>query len=258
MNSIISAPAFAGVLLFGMLFFVEVGWRQRKRRDVLGREGTSGFGAVEGAVFALFGLMVAFSFSGAVSRFDSRRALITEEANDIGTAYLRIELLAPDDQPAMKGLFKDYLDSRLEAYRKLPDLAAAQAELNRSSAIQGEIWKQAVVRSRSEGAHPDAGKLMLPAINQMIDITTTRTMAARTHPPAILFYLLLLLGLGQSLVAGYSMASANRRSWVHLLAFTTVTVLVVYVIVDLEFPRFGLIRIDQYDQVLVDVRNSMK
>src|SRR5207344_161666 len=93
MNSIISAPAFAGVLLVGMLFFVEVGWRQRKRRGVLGTDGSSGFGAVEGAVFALFGLMVAFSFSGAVSRFDSRRALITEEANDIGTAYLRIELL---------------------------------------------------------------------------------------------------------------------------------------------------------------------
>ena len=92
-------------------------------------------------MFALFGLMVAFSFSGAVSRFDSRRALITEEANDIGTAYLRIELLALGDQPAMKGLFREYVDSRLETYRKLPDIAAAEAELNHSSAIQGEIWK---------------------------------------------------------------------------------------------------------------------
>ena len=82
-------------------------------------------------------------------------------------------------------------------------------------------------------------------------------MAARTHPSVSLFYLLLVLGLTQSLLAGFSMAGVNRRSWLHLLVFGIITVVVVYVIVDLDFPRFGLIRIDKYDQVLVDLRNSM-
>jgi hypothetical protein len=75
-------------------------------------------------------------------------------------------------------------------------------------------------------------------------------MAARTHPPVSLFYLLLVLGLTQSLLAGFSMAGVNRRSWLHVLVFGIITVVVVYVIV-------GLIRIDKYDQVLVDLRNSM-
>ena len=259
MNPIISAPVFAIALFLGMLLFLEIGRQLRKRRMVLvADDERSGGGPVEGAVFALFGLMVAFSFSGAATRFDARRALIVEEANDIGTAYLRVEMLAPSDQAAMRSLFRNYVDTRLEVYRRLPDIAAAEKELTRSAEIQNEIWKKAVAETRAQGAHPDSGKLLLPAINTMIDITTTRTVAARTHPPVILFYLLLVLGLAQSLLAGFSMAGVNRRSWLHLLAFATITVVVVYIIVDLEFPRFGLIRIDKYDQVLVDLRNSMK
>jgi len=258
MDSIISAPAFAVALFLGMVLFLEVGRQLRRRRMVLAADDEQfGAGAVEGAVFALFGLLVAFSFSGAAARFDARRALIVDEANDIGTAYLRVEMLAPSDQPAMRALFRNYVDSRLEVYRRLPDVAAAQKELTHSGEIQGEIWKHAVAETRSQAAHPDAGKLLLPAINSMIDITTTRTVAARTHPPVILFYLLLVLGLAQSLLAGFSMAGVNRRSWLHLFAFALITVIVVYVIVDLEFPRFGLIRIDKYDQVLVDLRSSM-
>jgi hypothetical protein len=259
MDSIISAPVFALALFLGMVLFLEVGRQLRRRRMVLAAgDEHFGAGAVEGAAFALFGLMVAFSFSGAAARFDARRALIVDEANDIGTAYLRIEMLAPSDQPVMRSLFRNYIDSRLEFYGRLHDIAGAEKELTRSVEIQGEIWKQAVAVTRSREAHPDAGKLLLPAINAMIDITTTRTVAARTHPPFILFYLLLFLGLAQSLLAGFSMAGVNRRSWLHLLAFAMITVVVVYVIVDLEFPRFGLIRIDKYDQVLVDLRNSMK
>jgi hypothetical protein len=258
MDSIISAPVFAIALFLGMLISLEIGRQLRRHHLVLDADDEhSGTGPVEGAVFALFGLMVAFSFSGAATRFDTRRALIVEEANDIGTAYLRVEMLAPSDRPAMRNQFRVYLDSRLEVYRRLPDIAAAEKELAQSAKIQDEIWKDAVAKTQSQGAHPDSGKLLLPAINAMIDITTTRTMAARTHPPVALFYLLLVLGLAQSLLAGFSMAGINRRSWLHLLAFAFITVVVVYIIVDLEFPRFGLIRIDKYDQVLVDLRNSM-
>ena len=99
---------------------------------------------MDGAVFALLGLLVAFTFSGAASRFDARRHLIVEETNAIGTAYLRLDLLPASAQPALRDLFRRYLDSRLEVYRKLPDLDAAKAELARSTQLQGEIWSQAV------------------------------------------------------------------------------------------------------------------
>jgi len=130
-------------------------------------------------LFSLFGLLIAFTFSGSASRFDSRRQLLAEEINDIGTAYLRLDLLPAGVQPALHGLFRDYVDSRLAVYRKLPELDAAKAELARSEKIQGEIWTRAVAATADSGADADASRLVLPSLNAMIDITNTRVMAAR-------------------------------------------------------------------------------
>jgi hypothetical protein len=99
---------------------------------------------------------------------------------------------------------------------------------------------------------------VLPALNEMIDITTTRTMAAQMHPPAIIFVLMAVLALASSLLAGYGMAGSRARSWVHVLGFATIMAVTLYVIADLEFPRLGVIRVDSFDRVLVDLRNSMK
>jgi hypothetical protein len=91
----------------------------------------------------------------------------------------------------------------------------------------------------------------------MIDITTTREMAANLHPPPIIFILLFGLGLGCSLFAGYGTAT-SPRSWLHILGFTAITVITVVVILDIEYPRQGLFRADAYDQVLIDLRENMK
>ena len=155
-------------------------------------------------------------------------------------------------------MFRDYLDSRLATYRKLPDWDAAKAEFVRSEALQLEIWTRAVAATREPGAHVDAARLLLPSLNTMIDITTTRTMAARTHPPMILYVLLFVLGLGCSLLAGYGMAEGKYRSWIHILGFAVIMGISVFVILDLEYPRMGFIRLDAYDQVLVELRQKMQ
>jgi hypothetical protein len=247
---------FAGGLFAGMLVLQEAGRRLGARRMALDPEGSrAGLGAVEGAVFALMGLLVALSFSGAASRFDARRQLIVEEANAVGTAYLRLDLLPADAQPKLKDLFRRYLDERLEAYRRMPDIAAAKEALARSTALQGEIWSGAVEATRAE---PQARILLLPALNAMIDITTTRTAAFQMHPPTIIFAMLGLVALACALLAGYAMAGLSKRSLVHRLGFAIILTLTVYVILDLEYPRVGLMRVDAMDQVLADVRQSMK
>jgi hypothetical protein len=247
------------VLFLGMLLLLDVGRRIGVRRRAQDPEGAgAGIGAVDGAVFALLGLLIAFTFSGAAARFDARRALIVEEANNIGTAYLRLDLLPGEAQPALRDLFRRYVDSRLETYRKLPDFKAATAELDRSIRLQGEIWTQAVAAGRLEGAPPAATMLLLPALNQMIDITTTRTMAAQMHPPMIIFAMLYGLALASALLAGFGMAGGKSRDWLHMLAFAAVLAFAVYVIIDIEYPRLGLIRVDAFDQTLVDVRASMQ
>jgi hypothetical protein len=254
------SPWFFCLLLFlGMLVMLEIGryvgaWRRSRETDA----DKGGLGTVEGAVFALFGLMVAFTFSGAASRFDEKRMLVAEEANNIGTAYLRLQLLPADSQPRLQELFRKYVDSRLESYRRLPNLKAAEEEMDRSKKLQDQIWKESVRSSTRAGAHPDAAKLLLPALNAMIDITTTRAMALQIHPPRIIHTLLFWLALLCSLLAGHRMSAAQYRSWLHILAFVIITVGIVYVVLDVEYPRAGLIRLETSDQFLVGVRNAME
>ena len=178
MDFIIAAPLFAVGLFIGMLILLEIGRRIGVRRIARDPEGAqAGFGAIEGAVLALLGLLLAFTISGAGGRLDARRQLIVEETNAIGTAYLRLDMLPNAAQPALRENFRRYVDARLAVYRKLPDIAAAKEALAEANKLQGEIWRQSVIASRAQDAHADAGKLLLPALNQMIDITTTRTMA---------------------------------------------------------------------------------
>jgi hypothetical protein len=257
MSTETSGVLFAVGLFVGMLLFLQIGRRLGERSLALDPgEARTGLGGVEGAVFALLGLLIAFTFSGAASRFDQRRHLVTEEANAIGTAWLRIDLLPAEAQPALRDLFRSYLDSRLETYRKLPDVDAAMAEFRRSMDLQGEIWKAAVSGSRKSDT-PAVAMQLLPALNQMIDITTTRLMATRIHPPKVIFIMLGGLSLASALLAGYAMAGGKSRHWVHVILFAAVLSTTVYVIVDLEYPRLGLIRVDAVDQVLTDLRRSM-
>ena len=259
MENVIYAEAFAAAWVVGMAVMMEVGRRVGTRR--LARDpakGMAGLGMIESAVFALLGLMIAFTFSGASSRFDTRRMLLAEEVNDIGTAYLRLDLLPAGAQPALRALFRDYVSARLAAYAKWSDADAAKAELARCEALQTEIWTRAVAATGDPGAHVDATRLLLPALNTMIDITTTRTMAARIHPPAVVYGILFILGLGCALLAGYGMAENTTRSWAHILGFIVLVGAAVFVILDLEYPRIGFIRLDAYDQLLVDLLQQMK
>jgi hypothetical protein len=258
MNHALTVFLYTFSLFLGMLLFLEIGRRiaVRRMKQDSGTAG-EGVGAVDGAVFALLGLLIAFTFSGASSRFDTRRQLIVEETNDIGTAYLRLDLLPADAQPALRESFRRYLDARIDVYRKLPDLAAAKEHLAKANELQTQIWRQAVAASRAEGALPAAPVLLLPALNAMIDITTTRTMATLMHPPAVVFVMLFGLALAASLLAGYGMTGSKVRSWLHMLGFALVMAFAVYVILDLEYPRLGLIRVDAFDQALVDLRKSM-
>ena len=245
-------------LFISMLVCLELGRRYGLKHTLEEPEKASGSKRIiEGAFFGLLSLLLAFSFSGAISRFDHRRELIIDEANDIGTAYLRVDMLATDEQPKMRDLFRTYLDVRLAAYRALPNIDEAKKKLNESIQLQNQIWALAVSSTRNTSSHPDSGKLLLPAINSMIDISNTRTWAALTHPPVIIFGFLFFVALICSFIAGGTLATAKTKPWVHALAFALLTCASVFTILEIEYPREGFINIEKYDQALVEVRTSM-
>ena len=246
------------VLFAVMMLSVEAGRRiGRKRHAQDGETFSEGLGAAEGAVFAMMGLLVAFSFSGAASRFEERRHLITEEATHIGTAWLRLDLLPAADQPRIRAVFKEYVDLRIAAYANVRDEAATAATLAAADRLQGEIWRLAIAGVRSPEAATGATQVLLPALNAMFDIVTTRKTATRNHPPIAIYLLLGALCLVGALLFGYAIGPSRNANWLHRLAFAGITALAIYVILDLEFPRRGLIRIDGDDQVLIDLRAGL-
>jgi hypothetical protein len=246
-------------LLVGMLVAIEVGRRLGARRlRLYPGELRVGITPVEAAVFGLLGLVLALSFNSAATRFDARRQLVAREANAIGTAWLRLDLLPEDAQPALREVFRRYVDARLTVYRELGkgDTDSARRQLAVANQLQREIWSQAESACLRD-PRPAVCTLVLPALNDMIDVTATRVLATQSHSPTAVFVLLVVVALLGAVVAGYAMAESRTRPWLHQAALAVLTSLTLYVIYDLEYPRLGVIRVDRADQMLADLRRGM-
>jgi hypothetical protein len=216
----------------------------------------AGLGTVETVAFGLLGLLLAFTFSGAAQRLDVRRSQIVDEANAIGTAWLRLDLVPPAAQPALRDTFRGYVDARIAIYRTFTTagLDAARTESARTSAIQNDLWSQAIAAVREA---PAATVVLLPALNAMFDIAATRLAATRMHPPIVIYVVLGLLSVICGFLVGYEMGGSRALSWPHVLVLAFLLAFTFAVILDFEYPRLGLIRIDDFDDMLAQVRASM-
>jgi hypothetical protein len=258
LNPSLFSLLFAAGLFLGILACLELGYRAGRRAAEKHPEWAhEGIGVIEAAIFALLGLLLGFSFAGATSRLDAKRQLIVQEANAIGTAYLRLDELPAAEQPEMRHLFRQYLNARLRVYQALPDLKASEQQLAQAGELQQEIWSKAVTGSREDSTQ-NAARLLLPALNEMIDVTTSRTIALHTRLPALIFALLVAVALLSGLLAGYAMATRQGRSRLHMLIYAGVIALTVYVVLDLDDPRAGFIRLDTAENALVQLRDSIR
>jgi hypothetical protein len=239
-------PYSAFFVLPTMIVLLEAGRRFRIRHRTPAESST-----VEGAIFALFGLLLAFTFSGAISRYDNHRKLSIEETNDIDVAYRRLDLLPAAAQPDLRQLFRDYAASRLHLY----DMVSQEISPT-SRRLQNEIWKKSLAAGTAPGANADATKLLVPALNEMINITTTRQNAFNMHPPTMVFLLLFAFSGGSAFLAGYSMTARNH-SWFYMIALSLAVTATIYATLEIEYPRRGFIRLTDPDRPLLDLGESM-
>lgn len=256
-EKILLSVLFAVLIFGGVLACLRLGWRIGRQRLLLsGDDGQAGLGALDGAVFGLMGLLIAFTFTGAASRFSERRDLITQQVNAIGTAWLRLELLPAAEREQAREGFRRYVDEQMEVVRVSGDEDAVRAGLARLSVIQQEIWDILIQVAKNDKSVPIA-QVLLPPVNETFDLTTSRVMAARQHPPLAVFIMLGLLVLVSGLLAGFGMAKAERQSPLHLFGFAAIMAFSIYLILDIEYPRLGLVRIDSFDEAFVELRASM-
>lgn len=240
-------------LLVALLAMLELGrWIGRKRVRTDPKWDNRGVSTLENMLLGLLGLLLAFTFSGAWSRFDARRDLILRESNAIGTAWLRLDLVPEPGRETLRASFRRYVDLRITETQ-----ASAAQPSEEVQTLQRKIWSDAVAAGR---AAPDGrvAQVLLPALNDMFDIASARYLAVQTHPPAAVFLMLLVIMFLACLLAGYGMAGSQRRNWLHTLCFVGAMILAIYVTIDLEYPRRGLIRVENYDHLLTDLRAGMK
>jgi len=239
-----------------MLGGLEFGRRFGLRRLVADPEGShKGTGAVEGAVFGLLGLLMALTFTGAAARFDARRNLIVDETTTVCAAYRRLDLLAEADREPMREKLRDYVDMRIALFNaEKPDYKAYGAK---EKVAQDEIWKMA----RTAVAKPECentGTLVLQGIGDVFDISSRRKFSARMHVPVVILMLLFGLAAFSSVLAGYAMATSPTRKTLHMIAFAAILSVTIYVILDLEYPRSGIISLDEMDSSMEKAREKLK
>ncbi len=161
------------------------------------------------------------------------------------------------DRLKMHRLFRDYLDTRLQGYANLADRQATEQAFARAGQFQQEIWSRAIVASQADPSQ-NISRVLLPALNEMIDITTERTTALHVHLPTLVFVLLTAVALLSALIAGYAMSRRQRRSWLHSILYAAVISVTVYTVLDLDHPRNGLVNLDVADNALRQLRASMQ
>lgn len=250
--ALVASPWLACGLLFAVLLATIYAGRWFGLKRANPNVESPGTGAITGAVFALLGLILALTFSGAVSRFEHRRDLIVAEVNAVGTAYLRIDLLPADAQPALRDAFRRYVDSRITVYDQIGDAQGFRRELRKSGVIQNEIWALAVAAGNRPEAAPGSNQLLLPALNEMIDLTATRAFTKMMHPPEIIHIMLIGLAVVSGFLAGLGLAADRRWPFVHPVSFALIMTGAIYVTIDLEYPRAGFIRVDGFEDAVIN------
>jgi hypothetical protein len=240
-------------LFFAMLAVSWLGDRMAYRRPLPPGTAEAG-GVVVTAIFGLLALLVAFTFSTAFSRFDLRRGLMAEEATAIDTAWLRLDALPKEAQPALRESFRRYTACRARFFKSLRHPDRALAELARSEELQREIWKQAVAATGDPGTR----LLVLPALNAMFDITTKRTVWIRAHTPLLVFGALFVSALACAGLASYAAGTGRHLGRPYAIAFAAITSFTFYVIFDFELPSFGLIRLEYNSSILIELLRKMQ
>ncbi len=214
-----------------------------------------GVAAIDTAVYALLGLLLAFSFYASADRYSERRRLAVDEANAIETVVLRLDMVPPAQQVKVRRLMREYVQARI-AYNHSLSEQLEHVEWKRSDDLQDEMW-DALVGSASNATPKLVHVSVLPAVNAMFDLAATQYYASRNHIPLPIVGLLIGLSLLAANLAGRSTPRDGERSWLHRVAFAGSIALTLIVVLDLDYPRLGLIRIDYTDAMFNDIFESL-
>lgn len=242
----IDAMWIAAALLVALLLAIDGGFRLGRRRErAESAPAKAHLNAIQASMLGILALLLGFTFSSALERFEARSQAVVAEANAIGTAWQRAGLLPAAHQREARAALRDYLDTRIVANGLATDhYEGIDAMRVRTSAAQARLW-EAALRAAAADPHPVTTGLYAESINAVVDAYVLRNAALDRHVPEVVLFLLMATFLMVGLVIGFAMGVAGVR---HSLASHLMVALIaflVFIILDLDRPRRGMVLVDQ-------------
>ena len=234
----------SGLFIF-MLLAIEIGFRSGRRIKARAIEAITQANAVLVSMLGLLALLLAFTFSAALQRYDDRSQTVVTEANAIGTAYLRARLLPGGMQDEVQVLLRQYLDVRIQEGRvdsTEPELH--ESLLHQAKLMEARLWSHAVRAAEQDGRVVTSG-LFIQSLNELIDTSSTRNAALNRHVPEIVLFLMFATTVLTTATLGYASGIAGHRVTLAAFVLVMLIALVVYLIIDLDRPRRGAIQVSQ-------------
>ena len=263
-QSIFDAPmyhlsaAWIALLLFGlMLLFFWLG--ARWRIFLITRVRTERFdisGSLEGSMLGLLALLLAFTFGISNARYDARRDVIIKEANCIGTAVLRADLYPEPFRSDLRRDFHEYVEARIKYYTVGANNDSIESAFRYAQEVSDRLWKKTTVYSKTDTPYI-RNTFFLQSVNDMIDVASERRYIGISHVPISIIWMLLLICMAVSFLLGYGM-KGKKADILMVVLFALIVSLTIYLILDLDRPREGIITMDAVHQSMIDLRDLFK
>ena len=248
MFNLYDTPAALIAVAFFLLMFaaVELGHILGRRVDPAVWDKSNGaYSTLTGAVLGLLGLLLAFSFNMADTRYNARKAVLLKEANAIGTAYLRTSFLEAPVEARMKDVIRQYVDA-LVGHQTVGMTQSQEAKLlARALSLQDQMWTLAASAEAYREPKGISLSLLSSAINDVIDVRSERKAARENRVPDEVLWLLFVIAMLSGTLGGFAFGATRHRNLTVTISFIVLVTMVVFTILDLDRPRRGVIQVDQ-------------
>jgi hypothetical protein len=226
-------------LIAGVVGAHEIGFALGSRARSADEPFDRQIGLVRTSTAALVAFLIGFAFSGAASRFIARQDLVVTEANALGTAYLRADTVAEPQRTEIKSALKEYTTDRVTLLSR-DGRAQTEALLAKVSGLHERMWKSAIDATQNNAP---LMAVVLPPINEVIDLHATHLAAARKHLPTPIMIVLLGAVAVSVGIIGFGNGRVGRRFSLIDAVYGIVLAAALWMTIDLDYPGIGMIRV---------------
>ena len=215
-------------------------WHSPRSDEVL----RSHVNALQAALLGLLALLLGFNFAMAVARFDARKVLLQEEVSAINTTYLRSQLLPPRERQEATELLRAYVATRVDFMKAIIDTARIDASIAAANKVETQLWGIAG-RLAEQYASAVSTSLFIQSVNEMINVNDRRRATLDNHVPETVLHLLFIVALVALSFITYGYGLTGKPRHAATIIFALLIAVVLTIIIDLDRPRRGLIRVSE-------------